>query len=220
MSTSAATRSSTLGADPSVNTLTTTAPVTTANIITTGPVKQFVGQGGGWNDIIGQLVLPVTGAGKPVYSQIGATVFYAWKFGINDECWFNYHIPHDYSPATNLFLHAHWITDGTNTGLVRWEFSYTFAKGFNQGNYNFASPTVDVTAEQAAAGTAYRHMVTEVTSGDLAASCEVDGILMVRMRRIAPTSGSNSDGVFLIMADVHYQALYTATKNKAPNFYT
>lgn len=211
----------TIGTDPSVNTLTTTAPATTANIIATGPLTSFVGQDGGWRDMVGQIVTPTSGPTIPVWTIINAGPYFAYLFQLNDAVQLVFHLQHDYSPGTNLFLHAHWITNGTSVEPVRWEFTYSFARGFNQGaSSTFNTVGTVVTAEQAASGVAYRHMVTEIAAGILGADLEVDGLLLVRIRRVTNGATDNPNSVFLLTADAHYQTITNATKNKAPNLYT
>ena len=73
----------------------------------------------------------------------------------------------------------------------------------------------------------YMHMIAE---NQLSASTpaadeidtgllEVDGVLLVRIALKANTMDSGADP-FMHFADIHYQSTQTATKNKAPNFYS
>lgn len=192
----------------------------TGTLAVTQKLDFYTGQDGGWRDIIGTYRNPSTAANAPTWAQIGSGPFYAWKFGLNDIQTYYFHIPHDYSPGTNLFLHAHWLPSGTNTQQVKWEFTYSFAKGFNQGAFNTTGTTVSVA--EAGPGVAYRHMVTEIASGSSisGSGIEVDGILMVVLKRITNGGTDNTDDIFLLMSDVHYQANTFATKNRAPDFYT
>ena len=185
------------------------------------PVGLFTDQGGGWRDMLGQAVSPVSGVVVPIWTQIGSSPFYAYAYQLNDTQWFFYHIQHDYTPGTSIYLHSHWLTDGTSTATVKWEFTWTFAKGFNQGagsTYNITGPTV--TVEEAASGTAYQHMTSEIATPISDSDFEVDGILMVRLRRITNGGTDNANTVFLTMADCHYQSNTFNTKNRTPNFYT
>lgn len=182
-----------------------------------GNLNFWTAQNGGWRDMIGT---PVShGAGtNPTWTQIAATPFFGYKYQLNDELQFNYHLQHDYAPGSPIFLHAHWLTDGTNVNPVKWEWTYTFARGFNQANYNLAGTVV--TAEEAGPNTVYRHMTTEIAVGINDASFQPDGILMVRVRRVTNGATDNADGVFLMTADCHYQANAVATKWRQPPFYT
>ena len=171
----------------------------------------------GWRDILGQVINKGVGSNDPPWSQIGTSVFYAYKFAVNDEVWIPYHIPHDLVPNTAIYFHAHWLPDGTNVQPVKWEFSYIYARGFDQDN--FSIPGTTVTAQEAPPGTAYRHMVTETAAVTIANLDEPDGIIYTRCRRITNGGTDNANGIFLLTADVHYQSTNLATKQKAPNFY-
>ena len=174
-------------------------------------------QDGGWRDMTGQ---PVAQQGQafPAWTQMGTGPFYAYKFDVGDLLWFSYHFQHDYSLGTSVLLHAHWVADGIDTNPVNWEFSYTYAKGHNQDNYDMTGTVI--TVQEAAPGNApWRHMTTEITS-EMNADYEPDGILLVRLKRITNGATDNTDAVFLLEADCHYKANTIATKNRTPNFYT
>lgn len=172
----------------------------------------------GWRDIMGQIELRGSGPNDPAWTQIGATSFWAYLFDVNDQIWIYFHIPHDYVPGTDIYFHTHWLSDGTDTNTVKWEWTFTYADGFGTAQFNVASPTT-VTAEQAATGTAHTHMVTE-TAGVTISGMEVDGMIIVRLRRITNGATNNTDNIFLLTTDVHYQSNNLSTKNKAPDFYT
>ena len=40
------------------------------------------------------------------------------------------------------------------------------------------------------------------------------------MARLTNGANDNSDGIFMMKPDIHYQSTNIATKNKAPDFYT
>jgi hypothetical protein len=172
-------------------------------------------EGIGWRDITGQISTRGIGT-DPTWSQMGSGPFYAHKFAIGKEAWVNLHIPHDMVPGTQFHVHAHWVTSGTNTAVVKWQFDVAVAKGFNQSAFDMAGSAV--TAEEAASGTAWKHMVTEST-GISSAEYEVDGLILINITRVTNGGTDNTDDVFLLMSDIHYQSNDTATRNKAPNFY-
>ena len=172
----------------------------------------------GWRDITGQIDTRVGGT-NPTWTQIGAGPFYAYAFGVNDECWIHYHIPHDIVPSTDIHLHCHWLPSGTDANNVKWEWYYSFAKGFDQAAFNTTG--TQITAEQAGPGTAYQHMVTETTGITISGLTEPDGFLMTRMRRVTNGGTENTDTIYVLTADVHYQSTgILTTANKAPDFYT
>ena len=174
----------------------------------------------GWRDITGQITLRGVGAADPTWAQIGTSAFYAYKFDLNDSVFLTMHVPHDYVPDTDIFFHAHWLSDGTETASVRWEYTYMYARGFSQDAFN-TSGTV-VYSEEGAAGVAYTHHVTESDAVTVANLDEPDGIVYYRIRRVANTDSpqvDNTDAVFLLTSDIHYQSSNLGTVNKAPRFY-
>lgn len=170
----------------------------------------------GWRDIIGQVIVRVSGPNRPTWEQIGSSPFRAYQFSVGDISWFVYHVPHDFVPNSEVFFHTHWISDGTNTNSVKWEYTYMYAKGFGQEAFAVAGTTV--TAEEAATGTAYTHMVTETAGAQLNIT-EPDGIIYVRITRVTNGGTDSSDNIFMLTSDIHYQSTGIATKQKAPNFY-
>jgi hypothetical protein len=182
------------------------------------PIEFFPGQDGGWRDMLGQIVPRANVPTSPTWTQMGTTPFWSYLFALNDEIWIPYHIQHDYAPGTPIYLHVHWTTDGTQTNTVKWQFEYCYAKGFNQGNFDVSGGR-STTVEQAAQGTAWRHMVSEISTPISDANFEVDGVLMVHITRITNGGTNNTDKVFMILADCHYQCNAFNTKNRTPDFY-
>ena len=169
-----------------------------------------------WADLEGSIDTRI-GATNPTWTQIDTGPFYAYAFTIGDECFITYHVPHDIG-STTIHLHTHWTTDGTDTNTVKWDFTYTYAKGFNQEAFNTTGTTVS--AEQAASGTAYQHMVAETDAVTISGMTEPDGLIMVHVKRVTNGGTNNTDNVFLLEADLHYQSNgQIGTTNKAPDFY-
>jgi len=174
----------------------------------------------GWRDITGSIDVRGTGSTDPDWTQLGSGPFSAYKFAINDQCWICFHIPHDIVPGSDIFLHAHWTTSGTQTAAVKWTFNYMYALGFNQAVFDTAGATIS--AVEAASGTAWRHMVTETTAITIPTLTEPDGLLYVNVKRVSNAASpavENTNNVFLLTADVHYQTTNVATKQKSPDFY-
>ena len=158
----------------------------------------------GWRDIEGQVTVRVTGVGRPVWSQIGTTAFWAYKFAIDDSCWFTYHIPHDLVDNT-VHFHSHFLLDGTNTADVKWEFTWAYAKGYDQEAFDLASPGT-ITATLAGAGVAYTHQIAETIGVEVAGLTEPDGMIMMTIKRVTNGGTDNTDDVFMTTSDVHYQS--------------
>jgi hypothetical protein len=174
----------------------------------------------GWHDITGQVLVRGVASTDPDWVQVAGGPMFCYRFAVNDSVWFVYHIPHDIVPNFPIHFHAHWMTNGTSTAAVTWEWSYMYAKGFNQQAFDPAG--VVVKASQAGAGVAYRHMVTETDPVTIEGLTEPDGLVYCRLRRINNETSpiaNNGDAVYLLTADIHYQSTNEPTINKAPNFY-
>ena len=175
----------------------------------------------GFRDIIGQIELRGSGANDPTFSTYTGTALRAYHFSasVMQECFFVYHIPHDYVPGTDIYFHMHWSNAAAtpNTGDVIWGFEYTYARGYNQQAFP-ATSTVTVT--QACPATRYQHSIAE-TAAVTIANLEVDGLILVRAYRDAAAGGDTcTDAVFGHTADVHYQSTGMATKNRNYPFYS
>lgn len=181
-----------------------------------GHINYLTAQGGGWQDMLGHIVVEYTGSSKPTWAQMGSSVYYAYKFAVNDTCWITYHIPHDYNPATDIFAHAHFTTSGTDVNNVVWKFEYTYAKGFGAGVFDLAATSK--TATQTPDGTAWTHYITEISTGISNANFETDGLILMKITRNTNYGTDNADDVFLLMSDIHYQSDHPTTLEKARPF--
>lgn len=178
----------------------------------------------GWEQIVWKdMLAPVGGAQVPNVNAPTAADFgpvhaprrRELSFAIDDYVFIQpFHVNHDILPGAEAYFHVHWATGGTSTGLVQWEITFMRALGHNQAS--FLEPQV-ITVEQAAHGTAWRHMVTETNTPIILT--EPDELIIATLRRIAPSAGSNADTVFGLMLDLHYQSAIDGTLNKSPNFY-
>ena len=186
-------------------------------------ISVWAGQGGGWHDIVGVPQTRTTGGLIPNLAQVGATIFWAHQFAINDEMWFAYHILHDFVAGSAVYCHVHWFPVGTSTNSVKWEFSIAVAKGHQQvagSVFNLSSPTI-VTMEQIPDGTSLKHYIGEVSDANAfsSTSLEPDSIMWVRIRRVTNGGTDNANPIFLLLSDCHYKSNGSPTKNKAPDFY-
>ena len=168
-----------------------------------------------WRDLTTDIVSKGSGTGAPTWTTGVNGSFGAYAFAINDNVDMCFHMDHDYHPGSSIYFHTHWTSNGTNTSTVVWQFTYTIAKGHNQSV--FATGTT-ITATQAGQGTAWRHMVTE-TAAVSSTELEPDTIIWVNVKRITNGGTDNTDTIYLLTSDIHYQASYLGTKNKVPNFY-
>ena len=185
-----------------------------------------------WADMIGLIVPDAAGAGAPALGAfIGGNVR-RWAFSASDRADCEFHIPHDYLPGSDLYIHCHWAHNGTAiSGTFIGDFYYTYAKGHNQANF---STEKQVTATYNTANIAttprYRHRIEEVQLSSSGGSAtlldsgliEVDGVLGVSYIQTAiPTiTGGSPNEPFVFFIDIHYQSTGIGTKQKAPPFWT
>ncbi len=176
--------------------------------------------GPGWKDLIAPISAAPGGVAAPAltnFQTAGTLQRQEYAFAIGDYVFLApFHVNHDIKPGGAAYLHAHWSTNGTNTATVVWEFHVQRALGHNQAN--FAPPTV-ISVTQAGAGTAYRHMVAEVAIANILTFTEPDELILVTLRRVTNGGTNNTDTVFGLCVDMHYESDRDATPNKAPNFY-
>lgn len=191
-----------------------------------------IGSTYGWKDLIGDVAGKNSGTAAPQQKLLYSTVR-AWAYSAGDQGDLLFHIPHDYAPGTDMFLHFHWTHNGTNiSGALSLNCSAIYAKGHQQ--MSFAAPTALTVATGALNITncaQYLHRIEEVqltTPGGNSAmldanAIEVDGILMVSFTAATiPAITGSPTGInvpFLLSADLHYQTTSLPTKNKSPNFY-
>lgn len=171
----------------------------------------------GWHDMLGEVRVRGVPATDPTWAIISGSVFSGYKFSVNDTVWIPFHVPHDYVPGTDIYIHTHWLQDGTDTNTVKWEYSLAYASGYGRGNFPLASPIV-VTSELAASGIAHDHMISE-SIGITVPGMEVDGFIKVRLRRVTNGGTDNADSIFVDTADIHYLSNSRPTKNRNYNFY-
>lgn len=188
----------------------------------------------GWRDITADVNIRGVSATDPTFTQVGSTAFRFYRFAVNKYTWFNYHVPHDlYVPPggnASVFFHVHWFVDDSaspTSGHVTWQWTYAYAKGFNQQAFDFSladSPltTANVITATQDTGVPFQHMVCESAEVEIPGLTEPDGIVCVQLARITNTTSpldSLSSAPFMITADLHYRSTNIGTKNKAPDFY-
>lgn len=182
-----------------------------------------------WRDLLGELFVRSTGAGKPTRTAYRDSLF-AQQFGAGDDEEFEYHIPHDYLKPSNLHLHVHWSHIGmfVNGGTITFTYAMSYAKGHNQAPF---SAEVSTTFVGTASTTQYQHIITEVQVSATSPSAnqidsdnlEPDGVIMLRLEMTTNNITVSEGGVpdpFIHYADIHYQSTGVGTKQKAPDFYT
>lgn len=175
----------------------------------------------GWRDNIVEIKVDSSSPNAPTLGAIRGNIL-AWQFAPGEltEAHSAFHVDHDYKANTKLYLHIHWVNTSTTVGTVRWGFEFSVAKGHQQQAF---PTTTTVYVEQATTGTAYMHMVGEVSEGNAidgnALGIEPDTVILCRVFRDgAHVNDTLNENVFGIFLDMHYQADRATTPNKAPPF--
>lgn len=199
-----------------------------ANVGTGVPYARYWSDGIDWGSIAygwKDLTAPLSAAGVPNVNAPTPTNFgpvvtprrEEYAFAVNNYIFCQaFHVNHDVMPGGLGYVHVHWSTDGTSTRTVKWEFTILRALGHDQANWTALDP---IFVEQAASGTAWRHMIAECSDNDAIVLTEPDEIILVTLRRVTNGGLENGDTVFGVTVDFHYQADRSATPNKSPNFY-
>lgn len=183
----------------------------------------------GWHDMLASGFIDPNSVNQPSFGSFlgGITEF---QFAENNEMLARWHIPHDYAPGTDLFIHVHWSHDSAlvTGGDTTWSWETTYAKGHDQGAF---TSTKIVTVTQAPSTTPYQHMIAETAlsvSGGSATqidtdAIEVDGVILCRFflnSNDLTVSGGGVPDPFVHFVDLHYQSTNLPTKNRAPSFWT
>jgi hypothetical protein len=145
------------------------------------------------------------------------------------DAYVSFHVPHDYVPGSELYIHIHWshASTGVTGGTVTWVFETTYSKGHNQAY--FIEP-VNISVVDDASAIQYQHRIAETVATTPGGSAvlldtnqiEVDGIIITRLYLDSNdilTSDASTVHPFVHFVDLHYQSNGLPTKNKAPNFY-
>jgi hypothetical protein len=187
----------------------------------TGPVY-------GWKDIIGEVHARNSGAAAPTLTTYRGNI-QEYQMDSTDYVFNTFHIPHDYVPGTDIYIHVHWshISAAVTGGSITWQFESTYAKGYGQGSGSiFAAPgTITVAGSVGSSGAGnsqYEHQISEVqlsaaspTGGQLDSdNIEVDGIIMVATNWTANNLTGATPNPFIHFVDLHYQATFGGTKGR------
>ena len=173
---------------------------------------------GGWRD----LRAPLIGAKQGGISDPALDIFgpsggiKQYKFVVGNEVFLAFHIDHDIKQGSTVYPHVHWASDGVSTNTVKWELEYTIAAR-EDPSVAFPAPTT-ITVEAAATATAWAHEVTEHGVGFTAPV--VDSLIVMHVKRITNGGTDNTDAIFGLFVDLHYEAQQYGTPSRVPDFYT
>lgn len=172
----------------------------------------------GWHDLLSPTTIyEGAAAHKPTFEVFAGTIR-AYQFDVGDESFHEFHIPHDYVPGTDVWIHAHWTYNGTavTSGSVTWQWDASLAKGYGQGVYN---TPVSVSVTQAAPLVPLTHMIASVKLSSAGGGAfidtnliEPDALIKTRLTLLNNTM-SGAKKPFMSFSDMHYQSTNIPTKN-------
>jgi hypothetical protein len=181
-----------------------------------------------WHDLVSTMHVDPSSPVAPTFATFRGNIK-GRQFDEGEEAYVEFHIPHDYVPGTDLYIHAHWAHNSTvvTGGTVTFGFEITYARGWATEAF---SSSITVAAVDTASTTQYMHKIAETQFTGATDSSnsidrdriEVDGILMVRFyldSNDITTSNASTVAPFITFVDVHYQSTNVGTKNKVPSFY-
>jgi len=170
----------------------------------------------GWKDLRMAMLSGRLGTVNfPNLASFGPTgVIEQLAFDVGDLVYVAGHVDHDIRKDSMMHPHVHWTTDGTNVQSVKWQITYSGAARENQEA--FPTDTI-VSVEEAATGVAWSHMVTEDVIGF--AALPIDALWIAEIKRVSNGATNNTDTVFGMFVDLHYEVQQFATPFKEPPFY-
>lgn len=194
----------------------------------------------GWRDLL-WAVHSRSPSTEPTFSVYRWNI-YSWKFPTSTwtkEVFIEYHVPHDYLPWSDIYIHVHWSQNIVDTWwpawvpwVAKWYFDITYADWYWTAWWAadpFVAPkTISIT--QQGSTTQYGHMIAEVIiswATDTATTFDrtkfkVDWLFLVRCYRDSSDVADTLDqSPFIHFVDMHYQTNGVMwTKDKNTPFYT
>lgn len=177
----------------------------------------------GWHDLLSATTVDRDNASSMPNFAVLVGGIKKYQFDVNDESFHNFHLPHDYLPGSDIYIHVHWThnSGAVTSGSTTWNFEATYAKGYSQSQFN---APVNLQVTQAVVTTPLTHQIAEIklsTPGGSASQLnsnllETDGLILVRTSLVSNTMGV---APFMLFCDVHYQSTGIPTKNRNYNFW-
>lgn len=169
----------------------------------------------GWRDMRMIVSGAASGSGTPTPTAFGPSGnIKQTAFGVGDSVYLTVPVDHDAWVGAMAYPRICWSTNGVSVNSVKWEMRYIYAAGYNTANFG---ADVLITFEEAAAGTAWRHMTTQNTGFVLP---QINSMVICELKRVTNGGSENADTVFGLYLGIHYPTSQLATKNRTPNFFT
>lgn len=185
-----------------------------------------------FQDIIGTFIPDPSGPNAPTLTALIGGSCRSYAYGAGKQADYVFHIPHDYVPGTDIFVHMHWAHNGTAiSGNFSPTIKATYAKGHNQANFSteITLAATTVSTPDIATVPRYRHRLDEFQLSQNGGSAnlldssllEPDGIVLLSFyaTTIPTITGGSPNSPFVQTVDLHYQSTNIGTKSKSPNFY-
>ena len=186
-----------------------------------------------WKDLIGD-VSPKTGNANAASMKQFIGSVYGWAHTASSVGDLTYHLPHDYAPNSDLFLHVHWGHNGT---AISGSFVVTFYATYAKRSYpatSFSTPvtlSLTVNSLDMTNSPRYCHRVDEIqlsTPGGSSSQLntnilEVDGLICIHYATVTIPSITGSDFSnlpYIQTIDIHMQSTGVGTARKDPGYYT
>ncbi len=185
----------------------------------------------GWRDLEGPISLPQTAAQRPTLTTYASPVE-DYVFSANDHYGpLKYHIPHDYVPGSDLYIHVHWSHNGNNiSGSIVFNYFILYAKGHGQAAFPAIPVNLTHTVGSLTIGNTPQrsHRIDEIQLSAPTPSAsqldsddiETDGMIIIHFDvPTIPTITGGAGKPFIHYVDIHYQSTNLGTKQKAPAFH-
>jgi hypothetical protein len=177
-----------------------------------------------WFDLLGAVHVKTTGVASNVPNlNVYQGGIRQYQFTTGDEVANEFHIPHDYVPGSQLYIHVHFSqasTTLTSTNTVTWGMEASYGAVHTP----FSTPVTFALSANASTVQYFHNVVESVLSGSAGTTSqlattalEVDGVILVR------TFLSTFTGLaqpFAHYIDIHYQSVGTGTKWKNHPYYS
>lgn len=144
-----------------------------------------------WNDIsfLPLLVQRVGAANNPTLSPFIGNV-QQLTFAVGDYVYVNFELTHEYKEGSNITLHTHWATNGTDVTdrFIKWEFEYTISNGaFFTTPLDEVFPSTTIVSQESTIPANTPSLVHVITAlGTIPASeIQIGAYVLGRFRRIA-----------------------------------
>ena len=141
---------------------------------------------------------------------------YQYTFGINDECFGSYELMHEYKEGSDLSVHLHWATNGTNVNdrNVNWEFTYTISDPKVSAPFNTSFPAQTIISNEftiPANSNSLCHIIT--TLGTISgAGLKIGAYICWRLRRIASSGTAPSNNPYALSLGIHIESDTTGSR--------